>query len=75
MGSHAAPHFRAGRAIRIIRGCYCSFGPVVLETAQDPMPLAKNKTSQRRLNPHFSPSFNCGGGSGLVYCIPLGRAP
>jgi len=26
-------------------------------------------------SPHFSPAFYCGGGSGHVYCVALGRAP
>jgi hypothetical protein len=26
-------------------------------------------------SPHFSPVFYCGGGSGHVYCVALGRAP
>ena len=26
-------------------------------------------------NPHFSQAFYCGGGSGHVYCVALGRAP
>jgi len=26
-------------------------------------------------NPHFSPSFCCGGGFGHVYCVALPRAP
>jgi len=27
------------------------------------------------INPHFSPSFCCCGGSGHVYCVALPRAP
>jgi len=27
------------------------------------------------VSPHFSPAFYCGGGSGRVYCVALGRAP
>jgi hypothetical protein len=27
-----------------------------------------------RVNPHFSPAFYCGGGSGHVCCVALGRA-
>jgi len=26
-------------------------------------------------SPHFSPAFYCGGGSGHVYCVALGRSP
>jgi len=32
------------------------------------------QVSQRH-NPHFSPAFYCGGGSGHVYCVALPRAP
>jgi hypothetical protein len=35
------------------------------------VPLRRRGT----LNPHFSPSFCCGGGSGHVYCVALPRAP
>jgi hypothetical protein len=31
--------------------------------------------SARVLSPHFSPAFYCGGGSGHVYSVALGRAP
>ena len=35
-----------------------------------------NRVSRKYLsNPHFSPAFYCGGGSGHVYCVALGRAP
>src|SRR5512136_3092493 len=30
---------------------------------------------RQTLDPHFSPAFYCGGGSGHVYCVALLRAP
>jgi hypothetical protein len=31
--------------------------------------------AQYKTSPHFSPAFYCGGGSGHVYSVALGRAP
>ena len=36
--------------------------------------IARRK-QYRRLSPHFSPGFCCGGGYRHVYCVALGRAP
>ena len=40
-----------------------------------PLTWSRWKIRHRRENtsPHFSPGFDCGGGSGYVCCVPLGR--
>ena len=65
------------RLLSALRRQFCTLAARMSESQRDTWRMLRlpHQLCYPPTSPHSSPAFYCGGGSGHVYCVALGRAP